>query len=84
MVEAWRAWRDGFRAAREADRRRSAARQAAGEDEGGEEEEPDHRRAALVGLVVVAILLALGLYLVDRMRCDPLYSDRALAGSSCR
>jgi len=33
----------------------------------------------LIGLGVILLLTAIGLYLIGRMRCDPMYADSAMA-----
>ena len=45
----------------------------------------DHK-SVWIGAGVVILLTAIGLYLVDSMRCDPMYADSALALSNraCR
>jgi hypothetical protein len=40
----------------------------------------------LIGLAVIALLTAIGLFFINKMRCDPMYADSALALSNraCR
>src|ERR1700722_13376528 len=76
--------------------RRAAARSAAAADRARAEAERTEKfhdttqgyenpRGVWIGLAVVAALLLLGLYLINAMRCDPFYSDRALTrNGGCR
>jgi len=46
----------------------------------------NHYRDVLIGLGVVVLLTAIGLFILDAMRCDPMYADGAMAlgNQACR
>jgi hypothetical protein len=73
----WAARLDEVRAAAAADRERALAERA--ERDRRIEREHLNPVAFAFGLLAVMLLLLVGWFVVDRMRCDPFYSNAGLA-----
>jgi len=79
----WVAWRDAVRA--DAARYESQAR-AERDARDRQIKEDYHNPAAIwIGLAVLAALVVTGWFIVDRLTCDPMYSDLGMSHSrACR
>lgn len=73
----WKARRDAARAAVAKDR--ELARKTHAEQKHHIEHEPHNPIAFYIGLLAVALLFIVTWFIVDRMRCDPFYSNAGLS-----
>ncbi len=82
-TQRWVERRAEMRAADAADR--DEARETRAEQERHIEEEPNSPLALCLGLLVVLMLLFGSWFIINQMRCNPLFSDAGLSRShACR